>query len=72
MTAEGYAGIEVENFDASCPELSYALAVGDVQNAFHYLKINEEYGSCFCYPFDVTAKEVGMVGEVLDGVTLPA
>ena len=71
VTAEGIANIAVDgdggSEEGAALAAEFALAVADVQNAFHDLKIEEEHGQYFCYPFKVTAKEMGMVGHMLDG-----
>ena len=72
VTAEGLANIAVDgdggSEQARALGAGVALAIADVQNAFHYLKIGLEYGQYFCYPFEVTAKEMGLVGHIVEGV----
>ena len=71
MTAEGFTGMSTdgdgggEAYDTLSSE--FALAVADVQNCFHYLGIGERYGDLFCYLYRVTAKEMALVGHVVDG-----
>ena len=74
VTSEGFADISIDGDGGSeqgQPFASqFALAIAYVQNAFHYLKIGDEYGKYFCYPYKVTAKEMGIVGHVVGGKRL--
>ena len=70
VTAEGFAGIGIDGDgggDAhAAVSADFSLAIADVQNCFHYLKIGVDYGQYFCYPYQVTAREMGLVGTMLN------
>ena len=71
VTAEGFAGIGIDGDGGGEAHehvaADFSLAIADVQNCFHYLKIGDAYGEFFCYPYKVTAKEMKLVGKVYNG-----
>ena len=68
LTAEGFASIGIDcDLDIDDIAADYSLAIADVQNCFHYLKIGEEYSEWFCYPYRVGAREVGLTGHIFGG-----
>ena len=81
LTGEGLAGIEIElpaeldpHSDAAASlleKVKVSLGVSDVSDAFHRMRICKELSAYFCLPA-VTAGELRMTGEYLDGVLLKA
>ena len=71
VMAEGFANIGIDGDGGGLAHdmvgTEFSLAIADVQNCFHYLKIGDRYGEFFCYPYRVTAKEMGLVGHTIRG-----
>ena len=68
LTTEGLCRAEIVGGD---PEetsgTTRAFAVGDVKDAFHHMRIDDELGRWFTFPYRVTAAELGLAGHVVGG-----
>lgn len=65
LSSEGLSRIEVH--DPAGVEI--ALAMADVKDCFHRMRLDGEIRRWFCYP-PGTAKEFGLVGRVIEGEVL--
>ena len=69
-TIESLSSIELEA--AAGEGIKLFLGVSDIDNCFHRLRLPVALSDWFCLEQDFTAKELGIVGHVTDGVFLTA
>jgi hypothetical protein len=73
LTTEGLCGAEVVGGDPDeTSGTTMAFAVGDIKAAFHHMRINDELGRWFTFPYRLTAAELGLAGHVVGGRRLRA
>lgn len=63
LSSEGLSRIEVRDPAAGAEA---AVAMADVKDCFHGMRLDGDIRRWFCYPSG-TAKEIGVVGQVIDG-----
>ena len=73
LTTEGLCGAEVVGGDPDeASGTTMAFAVGDIKDAFHHMRIDDDLGRWFTFPYRLTAAELGMSGHVVGGRRLRA